>query len=244
MDLPAIVDLFTQGNEHERANDLVPARRLLTEALEEGSAAGVSWIVQASHHLLGVVEHKAARLDEARPHLEEGLRLAIADGDLQSEAFSRQEVGFLKLDEGDFSGALIDFRRELAIAPGTGILNLSGNGLSGMGVALLGLDRPGEAIPLLNAALSIRTEIGDLEQQHIDLTHLAVAALRCGDPELAAAIAGFLAATPETAAGMYGHDKRALDSVLQAVQGQDVAPAESFEKVRILVHQLQPAEES
>ena len=77
-------------------------------------------------------------------------------------------------------GALAEFRRTLAIAPGTGIVNLAGNALSGMGVALLDLGRVDEAIPFLQAALSIRTEIDDLEQQHIDLTHLAVAALRGG----------------------------------------------------------------
>ena len=49
-----------------------------------------------------------------------------------------------------------------------------------MGVALLDLGRVDEAIPFLQAALSIRTEIDDLEQQHVDLTHLAVAALRGG----------------------------------------------------------------
>ena len=60
---------------------------------------------------------------------------------------------------------MAEFRRTLAIAPGTGIVNLAGNALSGMGVALLDLGRVDEAIPFLQAALSIRTEIDDLEHQ-------------------------------------------------------------------------------
>jgi tetratricopeptide (TPR) repeat protein len=133
---------------------------------------------------------------------------------------------------------LAEFRRTLAIAPGTGIVNLAGNALSGMGVALLDLGRVDEAIPFLQAALSIRTEIDDLEQQHIDLTHLAVAALRGGRREVSAAIARFLAGSRDTANGMYRHDRRALDAVLEAVADTDTAQAAGFEAARQLVSHL------
>ena len=164
MDVPQqIVELFEQGAAHERDHELVPARRLLGAALAAAYTAGLSEIVQASHQLLGVVEHKQGRLDEARRHLELGLRLALDAHDLQGEAYARQELGFLRLDDEDPTGASAEFRRTLAIAPGTGIVNLAGNALSGMGVALLDLGRVDEAIPFLQAALSIRTEIDDLE---------------------------------------------------------------------------------
>lgn len=133
---------------------------------------------------------------------------------------------------------MAEFRRTLAIAPGTGIVNLAGNALSGMGVALLDLGRVDEAIPFLQAALSIRTEIDDLEQQHIDLTHLAVAALRGGRREVSAAIARFLAGSRDTANGMYRHDRRALDAVLEAVADTDTAQAAGFEAARQLVSHL------
>jgi len=239
MDVPQqIVELFEQGAAHERDHELVPARRLLGAALAAASTAGLCEIVQASHQLLGVVEHKQGRLDEARRHLELGLSLALDAHDLQGEAYARQELGFLRLDDGDPTGALAEFRRTLAIAPGTGIVNLAGNALSGMGVALLDLGRVDEAIPFLQAALSIRTEIDDLEQQHIDLTHLAVAALRGGRREVSAAIARFLAGSRDTANGMYRHDRRALDAVLEAVADTDTAPAAGFEAARQLVSHL------
>ena len=133
---------------------------------------------------------------------------------------------------------MAEFRRTLAIAPGTGIVNLAGNALSGMGVALLDLGRVDEAIPFLQAALSIRTEIDDLEQQHVDLTHLAVAALRGGRREVSAAIARFLAGSRDTANGMYRHDRRALDAVLEAVADTDTAQAAGFEAARQLVSHL------
>jgi len=107
-----------------------------------------------------------------------------------------------------------------------------------MGVALLDLGRVDEAIPFLQAPLSIRTEIDDLEQQHIDLTHLAVAALRGGRREVSAAIARFLAGSRDTANGMYRHDRRALDAVLEAVADTDTAPAAGFEAARQLVNHL------
>jgi hypothetical protein len=133
---------------------------------------------------------------------------------------------------------LAEFRRTLAIAPGTGIVNLAGNALSGMGVALLDLGRVDEAIPFLQAALSIRTEIDDLEEQHIDLTHLAVVALRGGRRQVSAAIARFLAGSRDTANGMYRHDRRALDAVLEAVADTDTAQAAGFEAARQLVSHL------
>ena len=239
MDVPQqIVERFEQGAAHERDHELVPARRLLGAALAAASTAGLSEIVQVSHQLLGVVDHKQGRLDEARRHLELGLRLALDAHDLQGEAYARQELGFLQLDDGNPTGALAEFRRTLAIAPGTGIVNLAGNALSGMGVALLDLGRVDEAIPFLQAALSIRTEIDDLEQQHIDLTHLAVAALRGGRREVSAAIARFLAASRDTANGMYRHDRRALDAVLEAVADTDTAQAAGFEAARQLVSHL------
>lgn len=64
----------------------------------------------------------------------------------------------------------------LALAPGAAIVNLAGNALSGTGVALLQLGRPAEAVTFLLAALTIRAEIEDREQQHVNLVHLASAA--------------------------------------------------------------------
>jgi hypothetical protein len=86
----------------------------------------------------------------------------------------------------------------LALAPGAVIVNLAGNGLNGMGVALLQLGRPAQAMPLLLAALAIRAETEDLEQQHIDLVHLAAAALALGNSSIATRIARFLDGHPAT----------------------------------------------
>ena len=57
----------------------------------------------------------------------------------------------------------------LALAPAAVIINLVGNALNGTGVALLQLRRAAEAVPFLLAALAIRAELEDLEQQHVDL---------------------------------------------------------------------------
>jgi hypothetical protein len=78
-----IAELFEQGAAHERDHELVPARRLLGAALAAAYTAGLSEIVQASHQLLGVVEHEQGRLDEARRHLELGLRLALDAHEVQ-----------------------------------------------------------------------------------------------------------------------------------------------------------------
>jgi hypothetical protein len=103
-------------------------------------------------------------------------------------------------------------------------------------MGVLDLGRVDEAIPFLQAALSIRTEIDDLEEQHIDLTHsrLPTAAAR-REP---AAIARFLAGSRDIANGMYRHDRRALDAVLEAVANTDTAQAAGFEAARQLVSHL------
>jgi hypothetical protein len=177
---------------------------------------------------------KANRIDEARTHLDAALTLALDTGDRTDEAYCRQELGFLLLDTGDPELALGEFHAVLALAPGAGIVNLAGNGLNGMGAALLQLGRAAEAVPFLLAALAIRAELEDLEQQHVDLAHLAAAALALGNSSIAARIARFLDGDPDTAAGMYGHDRRTLRAVIDATAGIDADPAASFDEARQL----------
>jgi hypothetical protein len=43
---------------------------------------------------------------------------------------------------------------------------------------------------------------------------------------------------------MYGHDRRALDTVLAAVEGEDATAATSFEEARWLVARLVPEDPS
>jgi tetratricopeptide (TPR) repeat protein len=226
--------LLERGSAHEREHDLGPARQLLTEALEAASAAGMWDVAVNCHQLLGVVAHKADRLDEARTHLDAALALALDAGDRTHEAYAHQELGFVLLDGGDPRLALDEFHTELALAPGAMIINLAGNALSGMGVAMLQLGRVADAVPYLLAALAIRTEIDDLEQQHVDLVHLASAALVLGDSTTAARIARFIDNSPDTAKGMYGHDRRALWAVLRGTACADADPAEGFDDARRL----------
>ena len=195
-------------------------------------------VVRVCRGLLGVVAHKADRLDECREHLEEALTLALQAGARSDEAYARQELGFLLLDRGDPQLALSQFHLELALAPGARIINLAGNGLSGMGVAMLQLGRATEAVPFLLAALAIRAEIGDLEQQYVDLAHLASAALALGDSPTAARIARFLDGTSDTSAGMYGHDRRALRAVLDSTAGVDADPVAGFDEARQLTGRI------
>ena len=68
-----ILELFDRGYAHERVHDLEPARRLLTQALDAASAAGMPEVVCPGLTLLGVVAHKADRLDETRAHLDAAL---------------------------------------------------------------------------------------------------------------------------------------------------------------------------
>lgn len=93
-----ILELLDRGHTHEREHDLGPARRLLTQALDVASAADIPEAVLTSRTLLGIVEHKADRLDEARAHLDAALPLALDAGDRTDEAYCRQELGFLLLD--------------------------------------------------------------------------------------------------------------------------------------------------
>jgi hypothetical protein len=181
-------------------------------------------VVRTSRTLLGIVAHKTDRLDEARAHLDAALTLVLDAGDRTDEAYCRQELGFLLLDTGDPELALSEFHAVLALAPGAGIVNLAGNGLNGMGAALLQVGRAAEAVPFLLAALAIRAELEDLEQQYVDLAHLATAALALGNSSIAARIARFLDGHPDTAAGMYGHDRRTLRAVLDATAGVDARP--------------------
>jgi tetratricopeptide (TPR) repeat protein len=233
-----IWELLNRGYAHERAHDLGPARRLLTQALDAASAAGMPEVVCISRQLLGIVAHKADRLDEARAHLDAALTLALDAGASTDEAYCHQELGFLLLDTGDPELALGEFHAVLALAPGAVIVNLAGNGLNGMGVALLQLGRAAKAVPFLLAALAIRAELEDLEQQHVDLVHLTAAALALGNSSIAARIARFLNGDPDTAAGMYGHDRRTQQAVLDATAGVDADPTASFDEARRLTAEI------
>lgn len=232
--------LYERGYAHEMEHDLEPARELLQEALRVATVGRCSEVIRSTHQVLGVVEHKADRLAEAERHLQWALRLALAAEDRTGEAYARQELGFLLLDQDDPVAAAVQFRRCLALAPGAGIVNLAGNALDGLGVALLDQARIEEAVPLLQAALAIRTEIGDLETQHVDLVHLARAALLVGERATAAAVARLLDGSCETAKGMYGHDRRALAAVLAAVSEIPTAAAASFDDARRLVATVVP----
>jgi tetratricopeptide (TPR) repeat protein len=181
-----------------------PARRLLTQALDAASAAGMPEVVCTCRQLLGIVAHKADRLDQTRLHLDAALTLALDAGAREDEAYCRQELGFLLLDTGDPELALSEFHAVLALAPGVGIVNLAGNGLNGMGAALLQLGRAAEAVPFLLAALAIGAELEDLEQQYVDLAHLATAALALGNSSIAARIARFLDGHSDTQPGCTG----------------------------------------
>jgi hypothetical protein len=68
----------------------------------------------------------------------------------------------------------------------------------------------------------------------VDLVHLAAAALALGNSSIAARIARFLNGDPDTAAEMYGHDRRTLRAVLDATAGVDADPAASFDEARRL----------
>ncbi len=239
-----ILELFDRGYAHERVHDLEPARRLLTQALDAASAADMPEVVRPGLTLLGIVAHKADRLDETRAHLDAALTLALDAGDREDEAYCRQELGFLLLDTGDPELALGEFHAVLALAPGAVIVNLAGNGLNGIGVALLQLGRAAEAVPFLLAALAIRAEIEDLEQQHVDLVHLAAAALALGNSSIAARIARFLDGQPDTAGGMYGHDRRTLRAVLDATASVEADPAASFDEARRLTAEVGAAAQS
>jgi hypothetical protein len=59
-----------ERHAHEQEHDLGPARRLLTQALDGASAADMPEVVGICRQLLGIVAHKADRLDEARAHLD------------------------------------------------------------------------------------------------------------------------------------------------------------------------------
>jgi hypothetical protein len=89
-----IWELLERGQAHEQEHDLGPARRLLTEALDAASAADMPEVVRISRTLLGIVAHKADRLDEARAHLDAALTLALDAGASTDEAYCHQELGF------------------------------------------------------------------------------------------------------------------------------------------------------
>ena len=83
-----ILELLDRGCAHERVHDLGPAQRLFTQALD---AAAMPEVVRPCRQLLGVVAHKADRLDEARAHLDAALTLALDAGARTDEAYCRQE---------------------------------------------------------------------------------------------------------------------------------------------------------
>ncbi|MFF0265153.1 hypothetical protein [Kribbella sp. NPDC004536] len=236
-----VAELFRLGRRHEMRHELVPARRFFEQAMAAAKAGGRTEMVMEVHAFLGIVSLKENNLGSARIHLETALAMAIAAENAQLEAYTRQETGFLLLGEGKPEAAGGEFLRVLGLAPSVGIVNLTGNGLSGLGVAFLALGRTSEAVPLLLGALGIRTEIGDLEQQHVDLVHLAHAAVLLDQKMVAGAVAGFLASSPETRLGMYAHDRRTFDLVTAAV-GTNQAAA-GFDEARLLVASLTTIED-
>ncbi|GAB3953733.1 hypothetical protein GCM10029976_094490 [Kribbella albertanoniae] len=228
--------LFRRGREHEMRHEVAPARRYLDQALAEAAAAGFTDLVLSVHLTLGVVSHKADDLVAARPHLETALAMALEAGNAKMEAYARQELGFLLLGEGKPEAARTEFLRVLGLAPAVGIVNLTGNGLSGLGVALLALGRTKESIPFLLGALGIRTEIEDVEQQHLDLVHLAHAALLLGNGPVAARVVGLLTGSPETSSGLYAHDRRTFDTLVCELGAGPAAVG--FDEARTLVASL------
>ena len=59
-----------------------------------------------------------------------------------------------------------------------------------------------------------------------------------GNSSIGARIARFLDGHPDTAAGMYGHDRRTLRAVLDATAGVDADPAASFDEARQLTAEI------
>jgi predicted ATPase len=90
-------------SDYDRALDLLQEALALSRGEASGSDALTAWI----YSRLGWVYHDTARYAEARQHLEQSLGISVALGDELSEAWARNNLGMVAMEEA-LSGETLD----------------------------------------------------------------------------------------------------------------------------------------
>ena len=157
--LAATVSL--QRGETERSVPL--AREAVELAGELDDQMRLSALVDA-----GITLADAGRPDEARAMMIEARDGFVRIGSEVGPAAAAENLAWLDLSESDFETARATFVSTIETGRSLGHIALEADGLRGLGLALLGLDRPGEARAAFSSLLDLEQRLGPSSVTIID----------------------------------------------------------------------------
>jgi tetratricopeptide (TPR) repeat protein len=132
---------------------------------------------------LGRIYEDMGRLADACGRYERSIRVSREQGDRRTESMSRGLLGGVRRALGDFEGAVAGVERSLRIAKDIGDHRLEACGLNVLGSAALDRDAPGEAVPLLRAAIALFDRHAFPSGRACALRWLGLALVQAGEDE-------------------------------------------------------------
>jgi len=131
--------------------------------------------------LLTILGDERQMLGESAPAIrayQGALSIALASKDARNEALLKFKLGYAQLDDGDPAAAIAAWEAALALFRQQERRDYEGRVLGGLGAANAELDRWTEAINFHKSALYIAREVGDKEEEALQLTSLGYAHVR------------------------------------------------------------------
>lgn len=142
----------------------------------------------AAHNRIGRLYRDSGSLDEALQHLEAGLSLFAAVGDVRGVAASHDDIGKLLWIKGEYQRALQELRTALDMRRPIGDRRSIALSLNNMGLVWMDHGSAGKAREAFESALGIRREIGDAIGTAESLANLGILAADRDDWERALAL--------------------------------------------------------
>lgn len=161
--------LLNIGLISERTGDYETAYDTLQHALRMLREVGDKYGELVAFDAIGLIQQRRGEYEEARRSFEGSLRLAEEVRDRAREAGALDDLGVVATAQGLFGDALVYHTKAIAICEEidypAGLAEASGN----LGSALLGLQRPAEAMEYFDAAVRLANDLGDLRLQAASL---------------------------------------------------------------------------
>jgi tetratricopeptide (TPR) repeat protein len=130
---------------------------------------------------LGDARQQLGESGQAIDDYTEALSVARQTDDTQHEAIVLYKLGFAQLDDGDTPTAIDTFEQALSLFKTQNKRGYEGRVMGGLGSAYGDLERWEEAVSFHTSALYIAREVIDKEEEALQLSSLAYAALRAGN---------------------------------------------------------------
>ncbi|BCY09849.1 tetratricopeptide repeat protein [Actinoplanes sp. L3-i22] len=153
-------------------------RQLLADSLPAALRVGSRPVLAWHRYLLGAVQVRVGRPEEAARHLAAARELMAAEGDPDGEALARAQLAELRSSLGDEQGAVEVLRQASAPPPGVAIRVREATIL---GRSLVRLGRHAEARDVILEVLDLARGL-DRQTERVCLDVLGWAALGTGDP--------------------------------------------------------------